>query len=240
MATWGNRPPELRVRAWRSGCFRDPVVTAASVPVLSVAERATCARLPAGGARADYLAAHLLMRTMLADLTGDDPARIRFRRARGGRPRVVGPAAARGLRFSLSRADGIVLCAVAEAAVGADVESARRVGADPLAVAETCCGEPELEALRALPPGRRVARLLDLWTLKEAIAKAIGPGVRHPLARIDCRLDGDRPAVVFRDAAEAARWQLVSFRIPPHHVAAVAVRRGPRSGQHLDPGVEAA
>jgi 4'-phosphopantetheinyl transferase len=140
----------------------------------------------------------------------------------------VAPPGARRLRFSISHADGVALCAVAAACdVGADVESLRNIGPDPLGVADTVCSRRERCALRALPACARGERLLSIWTVKEAVAKATGLGFHLPLAHITVHGDGaGPPAVEFDTEAgeDASRWRLASLRLAPWHCAAVAVR----------------
>ena len=164
---------------------------------------------------------------MLAELAGSDPARLRFRCPPRGRPELVAPPVARHLRFSISHADGIALCAAAAAGcvVGADVESLRSVGPDPLGVAESVCSRREMDALAMLPAPARAERLLSIWTAKEAVAKATGLGFRLPLPLIAVHEESNGPPAEFGAGAaeEATPWRLASLRLTPCHVAAVAV-----------------
>ena len=160
----------------RTEVYEDAVLASRAREVLGADEGAALARLRPEAARRDYLAAHALARTMLAELAGSDPARLRFRCPPRGRPELVAPPAARHLRFSISHADGIALCAVAAGCVvGADVESLRNVGPDPLGVAASVCSRREMDALAMLPASARAERLLSIWTAKEAVAKAYLP-----------------------------------------------------------------
>src|SRR5207245_5427694 len=128
------------VRFVRAEAFEGDLLARCARRILGAAERRALARLRPPAARRDYLAAHALARTMLAELAGCEPSRVRFRCSPRGRPEFDGPPGASPLRFSLSHAEGVALCAVAEGrAVGADVESLRNVGPDPLRVAEAVC-----------------------------------------------------------------------------------------------------
>src|SRR5206468_11134888 len=134
---------------------------------------------------------------------------------------------ARHLRFSISHADGIALCAAAAAGcvVGADVESLRNVGPDPLGVAESVCSRREMDALAMLPAPARAERLLSIWTAKEAVAKATGLGFRLPLPLIAVHEESNGPPAESRTEAaeEKTPWRLASLRLTPCPVAAVAV-----------------
>lgn len=50
-------------------------------------------------------------------------------------------------------------------------------------IAERFFAEPEVAALRALPPGERARAFFDCWTRREAFVKPRGEGLSHPLDR---------------------------------------------------------
>jgi len=133
-----DRKPALPLR-WSSGSCGPtrswtPTLAARARALLQAPELENLLRLGPPEARRDYLAAHALVRTMLAervDLLA--PTTVRLRSTPLGKPVVVAPPDARRLRFSLSHADGIAMCAIAEDwEIGVDVESARHLGRDPL------------------------------------------------------------------------------------------------------------
>jgi len=228
MSARRNPRREVVVRFVRAEAFEDAVLAARARRILAADEREALARLRPVAARRDYLAAHVLARRMLAELAGSDPTQLRILSSPRGRPELVAPQGGSPLSFSISHADGVGLCAVATGcAVGADVESLRNVGPDPLGVAETVCSTRERDALRALPASARAERLLSIWTLKEAVAKARGLGFYFPLVHVTILHEGGgAPAVEFDPelADDASRWRLAWLRLTPCHVAAVAVR----------------
>ncbi len=95
-----------------------------------------------------------------------------------GRPRLTG----RGgddppLHLSISRSREAVAAAVTVLGpVGVDLEPAR--SAAPLAVARRWFPRDEVDWLAGQPAGLRGEAFLGLWTQKEAIAKALGTGLR--------------------------------------------------------------
>ncbi len=205
---------DLCVRFVRTEPFAEPALASRAAAMLGVEEQRTIARLRPANARCDYLAAHALARTMLAERLGWAPERLRFRYSPRGRPELAIPlpSGAPRLRFSLSHADGIALCAVAmDCAVGADVESLRNVGPDPLDVAAMVCCPRELAALRAAAPADQAEAFLLLWARKEAVAKASGLGL-HAAQR--------------SRTARWGRWRLTTWRPTASHLVAVAVPRG--------------
>src|SRR3989442_6967441 len=165
MTDWRYRLRGVLAYYVRTESYGDPSLARRAADVLGAEERVTHQRIRSVAARRDYLAAHVLVRTMFSDLLGGDPARIRFRAAPGGRPELVRPLPVPRLRFSLCHADGVALCAVtAGRTVGADVESVNSVGPDPFSVAETICSPAELETLSGIPAAEQADHVLSLWT----------------------------------------------------------------------------
>jgi 4'-phosphopantetheinyl transferase len=180
-------------------------------------------------ARRLHLAARGLVRTRLSLYTGEQPRAWRFAPGRWGRPEIAAPGGHAWLRFNLSHTRGRVVCALARGAeVGVDVEHTGR-GGRLLEVADRYFAPLEVEELFSLPEPARLPRFFDYWTLKEAYIKARGMGLALPLSRFAFRLGRLGPIrVVFEPPLEddAGAWQFERLGWPPHHQAAVAVRRG--------------
>ena len=88
----------------------------------------------------------------------------------------------------------------------------------------------EAAHLMQLDADARRDRFFDLWTLKEALVKALGTGMAMSLNRLAFSVAGD--GVVFLEApadVDAAAWQFGLFAPSPRHRLAVASRL-PRSG----------
>jgi 4'-phosphopantetheinyl transferase len=210
----------------RSEAFGSVAFAVPAQQMLEADERQTLARLRPPTVRRDYLAAHVLARAMLAELAKCDPSQLHIHAARWKRPELVAPAHAQALRFSLSHADGIALCAVvAGCEVGADVESLRNLGPDPLGIAGVVCTPSELRKLHSLPRSAQAECLIALWTAKEAVAKATGLGFSLPFTRLaigkHCKrawLDLDSEA-----AGAVQNWRLIPLRLTPNHMAAIAL-----------------
>lgn len=91
--------------------------------------------------------------------------------------------------------------------IGVDVERSRR----PVTGVRTealICTPQERALLRGLPPERRNALLIQLWTLKEAFVKATGSGLRHPFPSIGFDLDSPEGVRLLSGvpATTATRW----------------------------------
>lgn len=169
-----------------------------------------------------YVGSRAALRTVVGARVGQPPADVRFGRAPcprcggpHGRPIVLGAGA--GLAISLSRAEGLAACALAERAVGVDVEDAARA-VDPEDLAGAL-HPAELARIAVVPPEERRRAGLRCWVRKEAYLKGLGIGL------------GDDPAAV--DAGAGATgpdgWALVDVPAGHDHVAALAVAATPAS-----------
>ena len=233
-----TRRHEVVVRFVRTQAFCDHAVAARAERILSPEEREVLARLRSSGARRDHLAAHALARTMLAELSGGDPVDVRFRIAPLGRPVRIVRCGAPDLHLSLTHADGVALCAVTEGCeVGADVGSRRSLGPDPLALAGVICSERERKALYEFAPDVQAEHLLSVWTLKEAVAKVTGLGLRLSLQQMTVDEDGEgNLQVSFEGSGQEPRrfhGRIACLRLTPNHVGAVALLASPWAGMGL-------
>jgi 4'-phosphopantetheinyl transferase len=186
--------------------------------LLSEDERARRDQLVLAKTRREYVTARSLVRMTLSRYADVDPRSWTFRTNAWGRPELSPPSE---LRFNVSHADGIVVCAVTRGReLGVDVERVDRVSSN---VAEDFFAPCEVAALRAMPPAAQPERFLDYWTLKEAYIKARGMGLALALHEFWIRFD---PLVLeVANGDDPQRWQLAQLRLPDHLIA-VCVERG--------------
>lgn len=153
-------------------------------------ERANVAAQRPSAARR-YAVAHGAQREILGCRLGRDPAALRIDRACAtcGRPhgQPVLPEHPEVV-VSLSHSDGLALLAVATGArVGVDLEVVRaRPRLERLA--ERVLTPEEHDVWASAPPEHRLPAFLAAWTAKEAFLKALGEGIRRPLASVPARL----------------------------------------------------
>lgn len=213
-----------------------------SLPDGPLRSEVVVALLPRAGAAAGD---HLMLRTLLARLTGIDRAAITLSQLcpacglAGHGPLAVelgGGAAADarlgGAHVSLSRADGVLALAVTAAGpVGIDLESVAALARWP--VEPVLCSPAESAALAELPPGAAGSARAVLWTSKEAVLKAAGVGFR--VDPRDLTVDPDRPHLAAWPGAPIPlqRVQLLTVPAPAGLVATVAVLCGSRPGLRL-------
>jgi 4'-phosphopantetheinyl transferase len=150
-------------------------VPAAALAALSPDEVQRAGRHRLAPYRARWLASRAALRTILGRYLGEEPSRVRLGATPEGRPVLIAPPWP--LEVSLSRSDGWALVAVAAGVrLGVDLErvDARHVDA---AVLDAVLTTEERAELESCPASVRVRRFFELWTLKEAWAKAVGTGL---------------------------------------------------------------
>jgi 4'-phosphopantetheinyl transferase len=157
------------------------------------------------------------------------PDRWRFDKDAGGKPFLVDPGAFRA-SFSLSHAHGMAACAVTtEGDVGVDVECTDRA-VNVGGIAARFFAPAEAAHLARLDGDARRGRFFDLWTLKEALVKALGTGLATSLASLVFTIDaGGRISLDAPSKVAADVWQFGLFSPGPRHRLAVAAR-------HAGPG----
>ena len=138
--------------------------------------------------RRRYLAHKGALRQILGAYLGLQPGEIRFGQDRRGKPHLAGPFRD-GLHFGVSHSGSMGLVGIRRGGhVGVDVE---RVvpGFDWREVANTALSEREVRALGALPADQQWNAFFAIWTRKEALAKAVGLGLRARLAFLEAPTD---------------------------------------------------
>jgi 4'-phosphopantetheinyl transferase len=190
---------------------------------LSDDETARAARFVFERDRHRFIVGRGRLREILARELGEQPTALRFSYAAHGKPSL--PAHA-DFHFNLSHSEALAALGVARAEIGVDVERVRPFKED---VAERFFSRREAATLKALPASEQLDAFYRCWARKEAIVKAIGEGLSHPLDSFDVTLTADAPAVVerFQGEADAANvWRLIHFDPAEGFAGAVACRTG--------------
>jgi 4'-phosphopantetheinyl transferase len=155
---------------------------------LSADELERAGRFRVEHARRAFVACRSALRRVLGERLGVAPAALTFTLSAHGRPSVAGGR----VSFNVSHSGEVGLIAVAdgERRIGVDVEQVRTT-TDIEALAERFFHPEEAAAIA----GRRDA-FFRCWTKKEAVVKAIGQGLSHPLETFVVDVDDDAPAPV--------------------------------------------
>ncbi|GGB95790.1 4'-phosphopantetheinyl transferase family protein [Pseudoduganella buxea] len=215
--------PEVpRVFWWSVGLAAlEPATFTALAQVCSNAEFERAERFVFARDRRAYLAAHGLLRHALSAYDpGHGPADWFFVSGAHGRPELdhrLGSA----LRFNISHCATRVNCVVSTGLdCGIDVEA---VGgrAQTALLQQECLAVTEQHWVRSAPSAQQAHRLMRLWTLKEAVAKAVGLGLYLPFAQLAFEA-GPVPRLVSRPAGVGPAWWLVQHATA-EHVEAMAL-----------------
>jgi 4'-phosphopantetheinyl transferase len=157
--------------------------------------RAELIRLPAR--RAEFIAAHAALRTILGGYQDAPPESLLFTTTcawcgdpKHGKPRLQ---EAGGLAFNLTRAGRVALVAVArDVEVGVDAEPLDRV-VDWRTIARRALSTAEQSIVESQQPAGRDALAARLWCRKEAVAKATGLGLALELKGWTAEQSSDAP-----------------------------------------------
>lgn len=202
------------------------LITSAGYPPVGEADRAALDAEEQARARAfvqdqhrdRYLAAHVVLRRLLAAYLDQPPGELAFFReacplcaAPHGRPAVR--YRSRPLHFSLSYGTDRVLFGFAATALGVDIEEVPDIrAADEVA---TALHPDEQRELAALGDGERPRAFGRVWARKEAYLKGTGAGLGDGLAKFYLG-SGVHPY-------SPPGWTLTDLDVGPRHTACAAV-----------------
>ncbi len=141
-------------------------------------------------ARAESLFGELIVRREICKRFGKEAAVSDFCIGEYGKPYFSGD---ESFGFSVSHSWGMVLAAVSDGNVGADIERCDRCS-DRLI--QKCCTPEEREYLEAVPDKGR--EFMRLWTRKEALSKLDGRGIAMGFGSV-CVLSDERIFTAERD-----------------------------------------
>jgi 4'-phosphopantetheinyl transferase len=178
-------PDELHVWAWDL----EPaavVELAGYIEILDAQERERLRRFHFAPDRARYAVAHANVRTILGSYLHQPAAGVRFRANGFGKPELDQSDPSSAIHFNLSHSRSIALLAVSKGLpVGVDVEEVRPIEPE---VADSNFSANERWQLRELEGDAWLTGFYRCWTRKEAILKAEGVGLSHPLDSFDVSL----------------------------------------------------
>jgi 4'-phosphopantetheinyl transferase len=199
---------------------------AAWLELLDAEERGRSQRFRRDADRLAYVAAHALLRRILGQALGRAPAALVWARDALGRPFLAHPQGL-GVEFSLSHTEGMVAVALNPAGkVGVDVEALDRRAPSEREYPAFGLSPDELALLATAPEPRRADLFFDLWTAREAVAKADGRGLSLPFDRIRIDRATDQALLAGDGSLPDLRWRLWRECPSPRHRLALAWPEG--------------
>lgn len=222
------------VHIWHA-CLNQPETYVQQlISTLSSDEQARASLFRSEQDRRRYIVSHGLLRCILGSYLQLAPDQVQFHYENDGKPAIEGTTTARAnmVHFNMSHSHEMALYAVTRGrAVGIDIEYMRHVLAIEQLV-DRFFSRAERDAFHALAPNEREAAFFRGWTRKEACLKAIGTGLKTPLASVEVSFLLNEPAVLLNigangehreHAQEAIRWALQDIKSAHGYVAALAV-----------------
>ena len=169
-----------------------------------------------------YVAAHGVLRTILAQYMGLDATTVTFQHGPNGKPYVDNPS---GIEFNMSDSGGVLLVALSTVAVGVDIEQRRPI--EVVKFARRFFTAAEADALEALPEDRQEEAFFRTWTCKEAYVKGWGYGIQRNVGRFQVRVGHPKSRLIacgFSDDSPT-RWSLVDIDAIDGYAATIAVEK---------------
>jgi 4'-phosphopantetheinyl transferase len=195
--------------------------------VLSRDEQMRATRFHFSRDRSRYVAARGMLRVLLGNYLGAEPATISLESTSHGKPVLADSSIP--LNFNLAHADDLAIYALARDCVpGIDVEHLDRA-VEHDALARRFFSAREYAELQQVPDAERNRAFLACWTCKEAVAKALGQGLSLPLDRIGVTVGPhESPRVLDVPLGDVREWTLHRIDVGNAYVATLATYRPPR------------
>ena len=199
---------------------------ARALSLLDDDEEARWRRFLSERARREYALCRAALRVSLCDRLGCEDRALSFGYGEHGKPfaRIDGACVETGFNVSHSGRHGLIAIA-AHDCLGVDVEE-RVAQRDLEGIGGLVYGPAERRSLAIATGDDKVHLFYRLWSMKEALIKAIGAGFSLSPSRFEipeAMLRGDRSGLFrFRHAPES-EWRLLDLG-EPHFAAALAYR----------------
>jgi 4'-phosphopantetheinyl transferase len=217
------------VHLWRHRFGQSGPCLAEDVGVLSKAELKRADKVTNRDRQARVIESRVVLRYLLAGYLDTQPAAVKIRKGKLGRPELNGKRSDRTFSFNLSHSgDLLLLAAVRDSKIGVDVEQVReRPEIDKLV--QRVFSDNEQAMLGTTAKEQRLQAFFRGWTRKEALLKSDGEGVFRKARETEVSLsDVYQPQIYqFQGSRERAKeLSLLTFQPEDQAVGALAVAHG--------------
>ena len=198
-------PARRQVIVWSWSLQSGPLVGDDALTLLSADERARQRSFVSPELRRRFLAARAGLRTLLGRHLDLDPRSLAFATNEFGKPRLAGDGQ---VHFNLSHCEERAVLAISDAAaVGIDLERERPI--EHVDLARRYFHRNEVAAITASRDETEQRRAFFLvWTLKEAVVKALGTGLSTPLDSFEVAIGASTPALAVAPEGGPQTWWL--------------------------------
>lgn len=221
-STWNgsllNSALEKEIHIWRADLDLAANQIKAFAQLLSLDERERADRFYFEHHQRRFVVARGMLRSLLGCYLDRDPCQIEFCYGSQGKPALAlvdTPA----MHFNVSHSEDLSLYAIAQQAVGIDVERVRSIDAKSLA--QRFFSPREYAWLTCQPIDQWQPAFLRLWTGKEAVLKATGEGLAA-LGEVEISFVNDQPVLLTAPCQPGDRWVLHQFVPASGYVATLA------------------
>lgn len=157
---------------------------------------------------------------VLGRCLGRPAASLLFITTAYGKPCLVEEDNPQDVRFNMSHSGERALIAVTSGReVGVDIEEEKPIN-ELIDMARRFFAPGEVAELIGLPDAARSAAFFRCWTRKEAVVKAVGEGLSHPLDAFEVSLSATCGAQEL--AVAGTEWRVVSLPVDVPYAAALA------------------
>lgn len=154
--------------------------------ILSLQEKERASRFSSIERRNIFITSRGLLRELLGLLLNQPPAEINIYLNMHGKPVLSNIS---NLHFNLAHSYYGILYAIANRAVGIDLEFHRNI--DYLKISKRVCTKREFSCLNSVPTQLKLVSFFNCWTRKEAFFKAIGRGLSSELRILEICFKGN-------------------------------------------------
>ena len=214
------------IHVWHSSLDLPAAELDAFEDILGSDELTRASRFHREADRARFIACRGTLRVILSSYLEDSPAALHFSYGTAGKPLLRNTSGVHPLHFNVSHSQGVAAFAIArDREVGIDIERFQPNFAWE-EVAAVFFSPHERNRLEAQPIEDQYQAFLDVWTAKEACAKACGEGLSLPFWQL-----GFSPAQnglwtfnPTQEAGERPLWTVQSFTPQVGYTGALAAK----------------
>ena len=239
--------PSQTVHLWYVSATDTRILLDNHLSVLDEEEKYRANRFRFDRDRTRFILARGSLRHLLARYTGSDPALVRFKQNRYGKPFLQHPHSP--VQFSVTHSENCIVHAIAcGTQVGVDVELVRDSAG--LASVASYFAAGEQAWLHAADPREYDVRFFTLWVCKEAYIKALGRGLSKSLDSFEISLgtrkgrkegmEGIEPRILSdsENHVASAAWRLMLFKPSEDMLGCLAINSATKIVELREYGAE--